>query len=217
MNPMDLRAAENWMRFCWGAPNPFDPASGAQFGQHWARAASAMLPPPWGYAAHAAIAWRDMLNSGHASALAEADKRAAQARVNDAAATGLKLVQPSASSSATGDATAMTAPPSEPAPQPKPANVVLINTFVVPIAMEESFLSWWRLMKPAFASQRGFVSAKLHRSLDQNERYRFINIAEWESTEAYRRALTGLWSSVPKPTIAGMEWHPALYEVVESA
>ena len=215
------------MRFCFSAPNPFDPAAGAQFGQHWARAASAMMPPPWNYAAHAAIAWRDMLNSGHATARAEADKRAAHARslADQTRAAQTRAAAPasdpaaaaSLSSAPTRDATAMTAPPSDPAPQPKPANVVLINTFVVPIAMEEAFLNWWRLMKPAFAAQPGFVSAKLHRSLDQNERYRFINIAEWESTEAYRRALTGMWSSVPKPTIAGMEWHPALYEVVESA
>ena len=205
MYPVDLRAAETWMRFCWEAPNPFDPATGAAFGQHWARAASGLLPPPWRYAAHAAIAWRDMLNSGHATALAATNDRAAQGRT---AQSPFLTTRPEATA-------AMTAP--SPDAAPKPANVVLINTFVVPIAMEEPFLNWWRLLKPTFAAHPGFVSAKLHRSLDQNERYRFINIAEWESTEAYRRALTSLWSSVPKPTIAGMEWHPALYEVVETA
>lgn len=99
----------------------------------------------------------------------------------------------------------------------KDSTVVLINTFVVPVAMEEPFLQWWRMLRPFFATQPGFISAKLHRSLDAKERYRFINIAEWKSTEAYRASLSSMWSAVPKPTIAGLEWHPALYEVVESA
>lgn len=94
--------------------------------------------------------------------------------------------------------------------------VVLINTFVVPAAMESAFLAWWRMLKPMFAAQPGFVSATLHRSLDENERYRFINIAEWRGSESYRKALSTIWSSAPRPRIPGMEWHPALYEVVET-
>ncbi|MEL6317400.1 MAG: antibiotic biosynthesis monooxygenase family protein [Pseudomonadota bacterium] len=95
--------------------------------------------------------------------------------------------------------------------------VVLINTFMVPGAMEDAFLQWWRIMKPLFAMQPGFVSAKLHRSLDQGERYRFVNIAEWESTEAYRHGLSAVWSAAPKPGIPGLDWRPALYEVIEEA
>ena len=95
--------------------------------------------------------------------------------------------------------------------------VVLINSFVVPVPMEDAFLQWWRLSRPFFAAQPGFVSAKLHRSLDEHERYRFVNVAEWRSSEAYRAALASLWSAVPRPRIPGLEWHPALYEVVETA
>ncbi len=93
--------------------------------------------------------------------------------------------------------------------------IVLINTFVVPTHMEDAFLHWWRLSRMFFSAQPGFVSAKLHRSLDQKERYRFINVAEWESTDAYRQALSSMWTAVPRPTIPGLEWHPALYEVIE--
>ncbi|MEL6318654.1 MAG: antibiotic biosynthesis monooxygenase [Pseudomonadota bacterium] len=93
--------------------------------------------------------------------------------------------------------------------------IVLINTFVVPTHMEDAFLQWWRMSRMFFSAQPGFVSAKLHRSLDQKERYRFINVAEWDSPQAYRDALGSIWSAVPRPTIPGMEWHPALYEVIE--
>ncbi|MCI4662376.1 MAG: antibiotic biosynthesis monooxygenase [Neomegalonema sp.] len=94
-------------------------------------------------------------------------------------------------------------------------NIVLINTFIVPAQMEDAFLQWWRMIRPMFAAQPGFVGAKLHRSLDQKERYRFINIAEWEGEDLYRQALSNMVSMMPKPSIAGLEWHPALYEVVE--
>lgn len=97
------------------------------------------------------------------------------------------------------------------------AKVVLINTFVVPAPMEEAFLQWWRMTRPMFAAQPGFISAKLHRSLDQKEQYRFINIAEWEGSDLYRQALSNIVSMLPKPSIAGLEWHPALYEVIEEA
>lgn len=94
--------------------------------------------------------------------------------------------------------------------------VVLITTFIVPALMEDAFLAWWRLVKPAFALQPGFVSARLHRSLDGRERYRFVNIAEWRSDTPQRDTLTKIWSSAPKPTIPGFDWTPTLYEVVES-
>ena len=103
-----------------------------------------------------------------------------------------------------------------PEPEEGEKIVVLINTFVVPKAMEEPFLAWWRLLRPMFTAQPGFVSARLHRSIDENERYRFINIAEWRGSESYRKALTTIWSSAPRPRIPGLEWHPALYEVIES-
>lgn len=91
---------------------------------------------------------------------------------------------------------------------------VMITTFVVPMAMEEGFLAWWRMAAPFFRMQPGFLSARLHRSLDQKERYRFINIAEWEGGKAQRDALAQLWSSAPRPNLPGLEWHPAIYEVV---
>lgn len=49
-------------------------------------------------------------------------------------------------------------------------NVVLINTFIVPMQMEDAFLQWWRMVRPMFSAQPGFISAKLHRSLDQKDR-----------------------------------------------
>lgn len=94
--------------------------------------------------------------------------------------------------------------------------LVLITTFVVPPIMEDAFLAWWRLLRPYFAMQPGFLSARLHRSLDSKEGYRFVNIAEWKGDNASKETLAKMWSSAPQPAIPGFEWRPVLYEVVES-
>lgn len=92
---------------------------------------------------------------------------------------------------------------------------VMVTTFIVPAAFEEGFLIWWRMTAPMFSAQPGFLGAKLHRSLDSAARFRFINIAEWRTSPAERDALARIWSSTPKPSLPGFEWHPALYDVVE--
>lgn len=94
-------------------------------------------------------------------------------------------------------------------------SLVLISTFVVPAAAEDAFLAWWRMVRPFLALQPGFVSATLHRSLDERERYRFVNVAEWRSPPAPREMLAKLWSSAPKAMIPGFDWSPTLYEIVE--
>jgi antibiotic biosynthesis monooxygenase (ABM) superfamily enzyme len=94
--------------------------------------------------------------------------------------------------------------------------LVLITTFIVPSAMESAFLAWWRMVKPFMAMQPGFVSARLHRSLDDSERYRFLNIAEWRGDGASKEALAKMWSAAPTLALPGFEWRPVLYEVVEA-
>lgn len=93
--------------------------------------------------------------------------------------------------------------------------IVLISTFVVPPAAEAAFLGWWRLSRPLIAAQPGFVSARLHRSLDTREGSKYVNIFEWRGGAAHRDALTRFWTSGPPP-IPGVEWRPQLYEVVEA-
>ena len=37
--------------------------------------------------------------------------------------------------------------------------------------------------------QPGYVSTRLHRSSDPDARFRFVNVAEWETAEAFGAAL----------------------------
>ena len=93
------------------------------------------------------------------------------------------------------------------------ANVVLINPFEVPHDLpDEGFLAGWQKAADYLGSQPGFVSARLHRALAPDARFRFVNVAEWASPEAFRAAVT---SEGFRRFAAGSPTnHPALYQVL---
>lgn len=68
-------------------------------------------------------------------------------------------------------------------------SVVLINPFDVAAGQEEEFLARWREAADYLRQQEGFVSTRLHASLDPGARFRFVNVAEWRSPAHFRRAV----------------------------
>lgn len=90
-------------------------------------------------------------------------------------------------------------------------SVVLINIFSVPKGMEEEFIKTWNETGQFLKSAPGFIDAKLHRSLDSDARFQFINVAHWESAEAYQAAIS---EHEPKEKqLSWLEATPALYIV----
>ncbi len=67
---------------------------------------------------------------------------------------------------------------------------ILINVFEVPEGRDEEFLAGWEEARRFMEQQRGYVSTALHRSLDPNARFRYINVAVWESPDAFNAALS---------------------------
>jgi heme-degrading monooxygenase HmoA len=66
--------------------------------------------------------------------------------------------------------------------------VTFINTFVLKSHKdEEQFLANWARDGNYMKSQYGMLSGQLHRSVGEQANI-FVNIAIWESTEAFRRA-----------------------------
>jgi quinol monooxygenase YgiN len=65
--------------------------------------------------------------------------------------------------------------------------VVLINKFDVPPDAVDRFLEDWRGDAQYMKRQPGYISAQLHRGIAGSGV--FINVAVWESLEAFRRAL----------------------------
>ena len=69
------------------------------------------------------------------------------------------------------------------------STVVLINAFEVPSGEDETFLRGWEAAREFMQRQPGYVSTRLHQSLDPAARFRFINVAEWASPADFQAAL----------------------------
>jgi quinol monooxygenase YgiN len=61
-------------------------------------------------------------------------------------------------------------------------------------------------------NEPGCIDAKLHRSLDPDTRFQFINIAHWESEEAWNAAFSKLQLEDMVKKVP-FEQNPALYRV----
>ena len=94
-------------------------------------------------------------------------------------------------------------------------SVVLINPFEVPAQLpDEQFLAGWERAAEVLRSRPGFVGSRLHRSLSPDARFRFINIAEWESPQHFQAAVTDpAFLELAKNSPPNS---PALYEVARA-
>ena len=89
--------------------------------------------------------------------------------------------------------------------------VVLINPFVVEPAHEVDFVAGWMETAAVFSAEPGYVDTRLHRSIDPDARFRYVNIAHWSSAEAWRDAMDHF---PPKEKAQpGIEANPALYQL----
>ena len=95
------------------------------------------------------------------------------------------------------------------------ANVVLINPFEVPANVEdEKFLAGWQVAADYMRAQPGFVGTRLHRALAPDARFRFINVAEWESPQAFQAAVSS--DAFRELAQGSPPNYPSLYEVVRA-
>jgi heme-degrading monooxygenase HmoA len=90
--------------------------------------------------------------------------------------------------------------------------VILINSFEVPEGEEEQFLTVWHEVGERLRQAPGFLSTRLHQSLDPQAKFRFVNIAQWESAEHFQAAMNSeaLLLRQQRPFTA----HPILYRVI---
>ena len=89
--------------------------------------------------------------------------------------------------------------------------VTLINAFEVPPDADEPFIAGWERARDFLAARRGFQTTALHRALRADADFRFVNVAQVDSPQAWRDAISD-------PTFPGgampFRGHPGLYEVV---
>ena len=93
--------------------------------------------------------------------------------------------------------------------------VTFINCFEVPAGREEDFLELWRQVNEYMRAQPGYLSHRLHRSVQPAARFRFVNVVRWESAERWQAAHGDEFRKlVAQPVWADFQSVPALYEVV---
>jgi len=96
-------------------------------------------------------------------------------------------------------------------------SVVFINLFEVPVGRDDAFRALWQQVNDYMRTQPGYQAHRLHRALTDDARYRYTNVATWESHDAWKAAHNeGLWELVAQPGWREFPNTPALYEVVHT-
>ena len=91
--------------------------------------------------------------------------------------------------------------------------VVLINAFEVPSGEDQSFLAGWERAHDFLLGQPGYRSSQLHKSVELGADFRYVNVAVWDSEDAFRAA-----TSRPEFRDITMDYplHSSVYEVVSA-
>ena len=92
--------------------------------------------------------------------------------------------------------------------------VVLINPFTVPADKLDETLAMWEQARNFLQQQPGYISTALHQSIATDAQYRLINVAQWQSVEAFKTATDKMRREAMLPRIEGVVPHPDLYTVV---
>jgi heme oxygenase (mycobilin-producing) len=95
------------------------------------------------------------------------------------------------------------------------ANVILINVFEVPAGRDGEFLQHWETARDFMQRQKGYVATRLHRSLNDSARFRFINVAEWQTAADFQAAFSHLDFAKLRETMP-FAHDPSLYEVIRT-
>jgi heme-degrading monooxygenase HmoA len=76
-------------------------------------------------------------------------------------------------------------------PTSRMTSTILINPFEVPADIgDNEFLAGWEEAADFLRDQPGFIGSRLHRSIGPDARFRYINVAEWETPESFRAAVS---------------------------
>jgi len=63
----------------------------------------------------------------------------------------------------------------------------------------------------------GYISTKLHKAISPDARFHLVNIAEWESVEAFQAALDNPeLQDIAKDLPSDIPHYPGLYEVIRT-
>jgi len=94
--------------------------------------------------------------------------------------------------------------------------VVLINAFEVPGDQAEQFIAAWEKTQHYLRSQPGYIDTTLHQALAPDADFQFVNVARWETAEAFLAATQSPGFRESAIGLLGYQPHPSLYRVVRT-
>ena len=92
--------------------------------------------------------------------------------------------------------------------------VTLINPFKVPAGKLAESIEYWEAHRDFLQKEPGYISTKLHQSLQEDATYQLINVAIWESQEAFFNAVKKMRAELGTGGVEGLQGNPSLYEVI---
>ena len=93
--------------------------------------------------------------------------------------------------------------------------VILINPFEVPEGREKEALAEWEAAAVFLRKQPGYISTNLHEAIAPGAKFHFINVAQWESPEAFQNAVAQPeFQELVKSTVENFPHYPALYQLI---
>lgn len=92
-------------------------------------------------------------------------------------------------------------------------SVILINAFEVASSQDSEFIQYWQRVSEYMRQQTGFISAVLHQNLNPKEKFGFVNVAVWSTSQDFQTASN---SERFRQLSKGEEivFYPSLYQVV---
>lgn len=99
---------------------------------------------------------------------------------------------------------------------PVAADVVLINVFEIPDGKRTESIAAWEAARDFLSAEPGYISTTLHEALEPDARFALINIAVWESTEAFEAATARMRAARAFQPPVGLTATPALYRVIRT-
>ena len=97
--------------------------------------------------------------------------------------------------------------------------VTFINVFEVPVEQIDTFIAHWLELAKIMSTAPGFCDTRLHRALSSQTRFQIVNVAHWDSRQAWEAATANpdfqeRLRALAEDTEVQFSANPALYEIV---
>lgn len=94
--------------------------------------------------------------------------------------------------------------------------VILINAFTVPEGKEAQAVAFWEEAAKFMREQPGYLSTALHQTLLPDAKFGLVNVARWESIDAFKQASKALRTESGLKPVEGLVPNPSLYKIIRT-